>query len=61
MDFGNVNVMTGLCPLAELNTKLLVKALMVLKAFVDQLTLAQSTNSPIPYPYPFFHHVQVLQ
>ncbi len=48
MDFGNVNVMTGLCPLAELNTKPLVKALTVLKAFEDQLTLAQSTNSPIP-------------
>jgi hypothetical protein len=47
-DFGNLNFMTGLCPLAELNTKLLVKALMVLKAFEDQLTLAQSTNSPIP-------------
>jgi hypothetical protein len=30
MDFGNVNVMTGLCPLAELNTKPLVKALTVL-------------------------------
>ncbi len=48
MDFGNVNVMTGLHPLAELNTKPLVKALMVLKAFEDQLTHAQSTNSPIP-------------
>ncbi len=48
MDFGNVNVMTGLLPLAELNTKLLVKALAVLKAFGDQLTLAQTTNSPIP-------------
>ncbi len=47
-DFGNVNVMTGLRPLAELNTKLLVKALTVLKAFKDQLTLTQSTNSPIP-------------
>ncbi len=47
-DFGNVNIMTGLHPLAELNTKLLVKALTVLKAFEDQLTLAQSTNSPIP-------------
>jgi hypothetical protein len=35
-------------PLAELNTKTLVKALAVLKAFKDQLTLAQSTNSPIP-------------
>ena len=40
--------MTGLRPLAELNTKPLVKALTVLKAFEDQLTIAQSTNSPIP-------------
>jgi hypothetical protein len=48
MDFGNVNVMTGLCPLAELNTKPLVKVLTVLKAFKDQLTLAHSRNSPIP-------------
>jgi hypothetical protein len=48
MDFCNVNVMTGLHPLAELNTKPLVKALTVLKAFEDQLTLAQSTNSLIP-------------
>jgi hypothetical protein len=48
MDFGNINVMTGLRPLAELNTKPLVKALMVMKAFKDQLTLAQSMNSPIP-------------
>jgi hypothetical protein len=48
MDFGNINVMTGSRPLAELNTKLLVKALTVLKAFKDQLTLAQSTNSLIP-------------
>jgi hypothetical protein len=48
MDFGNVNVMTGSRPLAELNTKPLVKALMILKVFEDQLTLTQSTNSPIP-------------
>jgi hypothetical protein len=48
MDFGNVNVMTGSRPLAELNTKLLVKTLTVMKAFKDQLTHAQSTNSPIP-------------
>ncbi len=40
--------MTGSRPLAELNTKPLVKALTVLKAFEDQLTLAQSRNSPIP-------------
>jgi hypothetical protein len=32
-DFGNVNVMTRLRPLVELNTKLLVKRLTVLKAF----------------------------
>ncbi len=48
MDFGNINVMTGSHSLAELNTKLLVKGLTVLKAFEDQLTLAQSTNSPNP-------------
>jgi hypothetical protein len=47
-DFGNVKVMTGLHPLAELNAKPLVKALTLLKAFEDQLTLVQSTNSPIP-------------
>jgi hypothetical protein len=40
--------MTGSHPLAELNTKPLVKPLTALKAFEDQLTLAQSTNSPIP-------------
>jgi hypothetical protein len=48
MDFGNVNIMTGLHQSAKLNTKPLVKALMVLKAFKHQLTLVQSTNSPIP-------------
>jgi hypothetical protein len=35
MDFGNVNVMTRLSPLAELNIKPLIKVLMVLKAFGD--------------------------
>jgi hypothetical protein len=39
--------MTGTRPLTELNTKPLTKALTVLKAFEDQLTLAQSTNTPI--------------
>jgi hypothetical protein len=48
MDFGNVNVMTRLRSLAELNTKPLINALIVLKASKDQLTLVQSTNSPIP-------------
>jgi hypothetical protein len=47
MDFGNVNVMSGSRPLTELNTNPLTKALTVLKALEGQLTLAQSTNSPI--------------
>ena len=47
MDFGNVNIMSGSRPLTELNTNPLTKALTVLKALEDQLTLAQSTNSPI--------------
>ncbi len=46
-DFGNVNVMFGSRPLTELNTNPLTKALTVLKALKDQLTLAQFTNSPI--------------
>jgi hypothetical protein len=46
MDFGNVNVMSGSSSLTKLNTNPLTKALTVLKAFKDQLTLAQSTNSP---------------
>jgi hypothetical protein len=46
-DFGNVNVMSGSRLLTELNTNPLTKGLTVLKAFEVQLTLAQSTNSPI--------------
>jgi hypothetical protein len=46
-DFGNVNVMSGSHPLTELNTNPLTNALTVLNAFEVQLTLAQSTNSPI--------------
>jgi hypothetical protein len=61
MDFSNVNIMTGSRPLAELNTKPLVKALTVLKPFEDQLILAQSTVHEQPYSYPCCHHVQVLQ
>jgi hypothetical protein len=52
--FGNVNVMTGLHPLPELNTKPLVKVLKVLKAFKDQLTLTQSTNSPFLFLPPLY-------
>ncbi len=46
-DFGNINIMSRSRPLIELNTNPLTKALTVLKAFEVQLTLAQSTNSPI--------------
>jgi hypothetical protein len=46
-DFDNVNVMSGSHLLTELNTNPLTKVLTVLKAFKDQLTLAQSTISPI--------------
>jgi hypothetical protein len=46
-DFGNVNIMFGSHLLTELNTNPLTKAPTVLKAFEVQLTLAQSTNSPI--------------
>ena len=41
------NIMSRFRPLTELNTNPLTKALTVLKAFEVQLTLAQSTNSPI--------------
>ena len=47
-NFGNVNIVTGGCPVSELNTRSLTKALRVMKAFViTQVDLAQSTNLPI--------------
>jgi hypothetical protein len=46
-DYNNVNVMSESCPLFELNTKPLRQALVTMKAFKDNLTLAQSMNSPI--------------
>jgi hypothetical protein len=46
-NFGNVNVVTGGCPISELDTRSLTKALRVMKAFITQVDLAQSTNSPI--------------
>jgi hypothetical protein len=47
IDFGNVNFMSRSRLLTELNTNPLTKVLTVLKAFKDQLTFVQSTNSPI--------------
>ncbi len=46
-NFGNVNVVTGGRPISELDTKSLTKALRVMKAFITQVDLAQSTNLPI--------------
>jgi hypothetical protein len=46
-NFGNVNVVTGGHPISELNTRSLTKALRVMKAFITQVDLAQSTNLPI--------------
>jgi hypothetical protein len=46
-NFGNVNVVTGGRPISELNNRSLTKALRVMKAFITQVDLAQSTNSPI--------------
>jgi hypothetical protein len=46
-DFGNGNVMSENCPIAEPNTKALVCALTVMKAFCDQINLHQATMTPI--------------
>ncbi len=46
-NFGNVNVVTRGCPISKLDTRSLTKALRVMKAFITQVDLAQSTNSPI--------------
>jgi hypothetical protein len=46
-NFGNVNVVTGRRPIAELDTRSLTKALRVMKVFITQFDLAQSKNSPI--------------
>jgi hypothetical protein len=46
--FENVNVVAEARPLDDLNIKPLQKAVKVMRALIDQLDLAQSTNSPIP-------------
>jgi hypothetical protein len=48
-NFANINVVTGGRPIAELDTRSLTKALRVMKAFITQFDLAQSTNSPIAF------------
>ena len=46
-DFRNGNIMSESCPIAELNTKALVGALTVMKAFCNQINLHQATMFPI--------------
>jgi hypothetical protein len=46
-NFGNVNIVTGGRPISKLDTRSLTKALRVMKAFITQVDLAQSTHSPI--------------
>ncbi len=48
-NFGNVNVVTGGRPIAELDTRSLTKALRVMKAFITQFDLSQSMNLPITF------------
>ncbi len=48
-NFGNVNVITGGHLITELGTRSLTKVLRVMKAFITQFDLAQSTNSPIAF------------
>ncbi len=35
------------CPITDLNTRFLTRALRIMRAFIDQINLAQSTNLPI--------------
>ncbi len=46
-NFCNINIVTGGCPISELDTRSLTKALRVMNAFITQVDLAQSTNLPI--------------
>ncbi len=46
-NFDNVNVVTGGCPISKLDTRSLTKLLRVMKAFITQVDLVQSTNLPI--------------
>ncbi len=46
-DFGNVNVISKEHPITNLDTRFLTRALRIMRAFIDQIDLAQSTNLPI--------------
>ncbi len=46
-NFTNISIVTMGCPISELVTSSLTKALTVMKAFITQVELTQSTNTPI--------------
>jgi len=46
-NFTNINIMTMGHPISELDTSSLTKALKIMKAFITQVELAHSTNTPI--------------
>jgi hypothetical protein len=46
-NFTNINIVTTGCLISELDTSSLTKALTVMKAFLTQVDLAQSTNTPV--------------
>ena len=46
-NFTNINIVSMGRPISELDTTSLTKALRVMKAFITQVELAQSTNTPI--------------
>jgi hypothetical protein len=46
-NFTNINIVSMGRPISELDTSSLTKALKVMKAFITQVELAQSTNTPI--------------
>ena len=48
-NFTNINVVTMGRPISELDTSSLTKALRVMKAFLTQVDLAQSTNTPVVF------------
>jgi hypothetical protein len=46
-DFGNVNIISKERLITNLNTRFLTRALRIMRAFIDQNDLTQSTNLPI--------------
>ncbi len=46
-DFGNVNVISKERLITNLDTRFLTSALRIMRAFIDQINLAQSMNLPI--------------